>query len=121
MKLIKLFALSLFFGQTIKAQDVDQRTLKPSQELLVKYSGDYIPSDKDHNVLIPMSIVLNDGFLYRRLENDMDRKLIPLNNKNFVYADGSGRKMEFVFDTKGNVIHVILSRPDGVYLLKKTK
>jgi len=95
-------------------------SLKLPVALLLKYCGDYIPADKDKQ-LIPMSIVIDGYYIYRRLNGDSDRRLIPKADNTFFYDDGSGRNMEFVRDKQGEVSSVILSREDGDFELKKLK
>ena len=119
MKKLMLIAVLFCFTKTLSAQTVDP-IVKPTKEALLKYCGDYTPSEYD--VMVgPMSIIMKEGKLYRRLEDDADRELIPAATNKFVYADGSKRKVEFELNNKGKVVDVILSRPDGEFILKKTK
>lgn len=113
-----LIAVLLCFSKTLFAQTVGT-VVKPTKEALLKYCGDYIPSEYD--VMVgPMSIIMKEGKLYRRLEDDADRELIPAATNKFVYADGK-RKLEFELNDKGKVVDVKLSRPDGEFIFKKTK
>jgi hypothetical protein len=116
---IKLLVLVLCFTQTMIAQN--NKTIgKPTKEMLLKYCGEYIPSSKDKE-LTPMTIIFDGEYLYRHLNSgDKDQLLVPMTNTEFVYADAT-RQIDFVMDNKGKVLHVILTRPDGTFILKKVK
>jgi hypothetical protein len=117
--LIKIFIFIFCFTKTVSAQTVGTAP-PPTKEYLIKYCGNYIPSEYETQVG-PMSIILKEGKLYRRLDDDNDKVLIPTSNNMFVYGDDSKRKVEFTLDNKGKVVSVILTRPDGEFILQKTK
>ena len=90
------------------------------EDLLLKYAGDYLPESMDKQ-LVPMALVFVRGYLYRRLEGDIDRLLLPTSGNTFTYADNSGRTLEVLMNAEGEVTGVILQRWDGEFFLEREK
>jgi len=116
---IKILILTFIFANALSAQTKKLST-KPTNESLLKYCGEYIPSVND-TMLTPMSIILKGNELFRRLSGDIDQVLIQETDTKFTYADESGRSIIFTLNEKRKALHLLLSRPDGVFFLQKIK
>lgn len=109
-----LLCTSTLFAQTNNfAPNERKKSLK-------EYCGNYLPSINDRQ-LGAMSIILKEGKLYRHLDSDTDKLLVSTSNDDFVYAEDLERKIEFAYNNIGQVVHLILYRPDGVFFLQKIK
>lgn len=80
-------------------------SIKLEKEILLKYSGEYINEGLQH-----LAINLKDENLYRHMYTGIrDERLIPISNTKFVYADFSGRTMDFTLAKDGEVIGLTIT------------
>lgn len=101
-------------NRTLLAKQLQEGTIKLTDEVLLSYCGEYHPSDPNTGIPV-MTIVLKENNLYRRYEGAQDLRLTPISATKFVYPDDSGRSMDFEVTEKGS--NLVLSNQRGTFTL----
>lgn len=108
-------------NKALLAKQMQHDSIAISKEELIKYCGEYNPSDPNTSTTT-LFIVLNGNHICRHLSpGTSDIRLIPLSDSKFIYDDDSGRTIDFVKDKNGAVLSMILSSQDGAFTKNKKK
>ncbi len=92
-------------------------SLKPGKEQLLRFCGEYLPTNSDPRMTV-MSVIIYKDVLYRRV-NGAYIALNPASSHKFNYDDNSGRSLDFISDREGKITEVTVERPDGSFILRK--
>nr|WP_294861032.1 S41 family peptidase [uncultured Fluviicola sp.] len=103
-------------NRTLLTKQLQEGTIKLTNEVLLSYCGEYHPSEPNSGLPV-MTIFLNGGNLYRRYEGSQDLRLIPISATKFVYTDDSGRSMDFEVTENEKISNLVLSNQRGKFTL----
>lgn len=110
--------LTSFQNRMLLTKQLQEGTIKLTNEILLSYCGEYHPSEPNTGIPV-MRIVLKGNHLYRRYEGATDLRLIPISATKFAYDDDSGRTMDFGGSGNEKVSNLVLSNQRGAFTLTK--
>lgn len=102
-----------------RVNSTTNNSIKLSKKNLNKYIGGYLSSSKNVAPTAAMSIIRKGNDLFRKLNDGNEVRLNPLSTNIFIYADGSERIVEFIFDTNETVSGLFLLKQNGLFLMEK--
>lgn len=106
-------------NKALLAKQIQHDSIAISKEELIKYCGEYNPSDPNASTTT-LFIVLNGNHICRHLSPGTgDVRLIPLSDSKFICDDDSGRTIDFVKDKNGVVLSMILSSQEEAFTKNK--